>query len=90
MIPALLIAMILTPAARPKDDGFGVCPAFTHYHADWRTEDTRDLDPKDREGEWRTVFFDGKCHRDSDDEPIDKKPDLKRRKPKPNPNDKWL
>lgn len=38
-----------------RDDGYGVCPAFTHYHA---------RDAKEPE-------LDGKCHADSDDHAIE-------------------
>jgi hypothetical protein len=85
---ALLLILILVPSKPLKDDGFGVCPAFTHYHADWRTEDVTVVDPKDRARDF--IYLDGKCHRDDSDEPINAKPDLKKRKPKPDPKDKWL
>jgi hypothetical protein len=51
-------APVLTPAQTTQDVGFGVCPAFSHYHA---------YDPSD-------PTLDGICHRDSDDSVIDDTP----------------
>ncbi len=42
------------PSPRLRNDGFGVCPAFTHYHAH----------------DARNPLLDGKCHADADDRPI--------------------
>jgi hypothetical protein len=47
------------PSGHLQDDGYGKCPAFSHYHA---------RDPK------TDASLDGKCHRDSDDSVIDDAP----------------
>lgn len=70
----LAIALLTQPApSRPqpevktassprlRDDGFGVCPAFTHYHA----------------YDASNPLLDGKCHADGDDRPIPKQRDRK-------------
>ncbi len=77
-----------TGPAGTQNDGFGVCPAFTHYHIDWRDHELIEMSPEDRTK--AMVFLDGKCHRDDNDAPINEKPDLKRSKIKPDPKDKWL
>lgn len=73
MIPLLALALITQPARKAppvqtagnaasapvlRDDGFGVCPAFTHYHA-YQTG---------------VSALDGRCHRDSDDRAIENIP----------------
>jgi hypothetical protein len=63
------------------DNAWGVCPAFSHFHA------LTDLIPVGPPGD--VVFAvggDGLCHRDDDDSPISEAP----RKVLPNPRDKWL
>lgn len=73
MIPLLAIALMTQPAQKAppaqtpgkiapmpalRDDGFGVCPAFTHYHA-YQAGD---------------AALDGRCHRDNDDRAIENIP----------------
>lgn len=90
------------PAAPPplEDDGWGRCDSSSHFHDLWT-----DIPPEKRwylpaflpPGETTTHYFDGRCHDNFSDLPMDTaRPTLPKPKfhPKPhfhpNPNDRWL
>jgi hypothetical protein len=79
-----------TGSAGTQDDGFGVCPAFSHYHEPINKEGgiSNLQERAERDFRWDLNMSDGKCHRDDNDEPIKERPKLP--KPNPNPKDKWL
>lgn len=83
MIILLVFLALVTPQTR--DDGFGVCPAFTHLHPYrygftwWPSEDDK----------YNSISLDGLCHRDDDDSPIKERPNLPKPKFKPDPKSIW-
>jgi hypothetical protein len=53
-----------------KDDGFGVCPAFSHPHptrAQALSDNPLELAKPDIDGDWQYVAVDGLCHNDEDE-----------------------
>ena len=83
MIQLLLLLLAFLPAPKQalKDDGFGMCPAFSHYHARMTIEQamSNDIDKtiaglsqpdRDHWGDWE-MQLDGRCHADADDSVVD-------------------
>lgn len=83
------------PAGSTRDNGFGQCPAFTHYHDEYNeflySTDSRVFGEVDNQI-GHVAHLDGKCHDDITDEPV-ADPD-RRKLPKPtfhaNPDLNWL
>jgi hypothetical protein len=72
MLTVLMLMLGTIPSAKPlQDDGYGMCPAFQHYHP---TEDQALKNPAYGgliiDGKIGTLELDGLCHRDSDDAAI--------------------
>lgn len=74
-----------TPKGTPlQDDGFGVCPAFSHYHdpgAIYIPIDPRAIPPGGMPMPLGSLVGDGKCHSDDDDSVVDAKTGKKLPKP---------
>lgn len=87
--PILLAAS--GPIGKSQDDGFGVCPAFTHWHPDVEAMDGPDKEWDEPFDYFRKeAMLDGLCHRDDDDSPIKERPKLRKPQFKPNPIWQWL
>lgn len=89
MVGLIILLAITTPGSKQplRDDGFGACPAFTHYHpTEWEFLSGEIYEGHDSQ----LVYLDGLCHRDDTDEPVKELPKLPKPKFKPDPDNVWL
>jgi hypothetical protein len=74
-----------------QDDGFGVCPAFTHFHPLIGVGGATGGDPHQNPPvTLMGMAMDGLCHDDTTDQPVKERPKLPKPKFKPDPHNKWL
>lgn len=76
--------------AKTQDDGFGVCPAFTHFHPYIKAIPEHGGYADNMYSPVIPLkWLDGLCHRDDDDSPIKERPRLPKPQFKPDPKSKW-